>query len=77
MTEPFILEGDLNLVRQEGGYAGPDWELDGSKLSDKVAAHFGAERVTWSTPNWRSLPHHAVPGDIPVGKVRITIERLE
>jgi len=74
--KPFVVEGYLNLVNQEGGYSGPDWEVDGTAIAKALAEHFGCQGVMWDTPSWRKMPHHTVPGDIPIGKVRITIERL-
>ena len=69
----FVATGYLNLVSQEGGYAGPDWELDRASLADLVARHFGIECVRHDD-DWLDKPY--VPGDRPVGQVRIIIERL-
>ena len=74
MSEPFIIEGFLNLESQEGGYAGPDWRVDDSPIFDKVAQHFEVKRKTWN--EWK-IGDKSAPGDIPIGRVRITIERLE
>ena len=74
MSEPFIVEGYLNLVGQEGGYADPGWDMDGFPFADKVASHFEIKPVRHDDP-WHDKPY--VPGDIPIGRVRITIERLE
>lgn len=76
MTKPiFVATGYLNFVSQEGGYAGPDWEFDGQSLADMVARHFEATPIRFDDPSWYSGPY--VPGDRPLGQVRITIERLE
>ena len=73
--EPFVIEGYLNLESQEGGYAAPDWTIDGSGISEDVARHFGVNAVKWE--GWALLikPPY-VPGDIPIGRVRLTIERI-
>jgi len=72
----FVIEGFLNLVAQEGGYVGPDWEVSGRDLADLVIVHFNATRITYDTPEWNKMPYHIIPGDTPIGRVRITIERL-
>ena len=71
-----IVEGYLNLESQEGGYAEPAWRLDGASLADIVVSHFEIKRVTWDKWTYEAnLPY--VPGDLPVGRVRITIEQLK
>ena len=74
-NKPFITTGYLNLVSQEGGYVGPDWEIDNTSLADKVARHFEVGPVRYDDPSWYQGPY--VPGDRPIGMVRITIERVE
>ena len=76
-TGPFVVEGYLNLVSQEGGSAGPDWEMDGNALAKRLADHFGVKFVHRFTPGWREMPHSVVPGDLPIGRVKITIERIK
>ena len=72
--KPFIVEGYLNLESQEGGYSAPDWTVDGSGISDAVAQHFGiGARPTTCKGGYR-LPYD--PDNLPVGRVRLTIERI-
>ena len=73
----FVIEGYLNLVSQEGGYAGPDWELDGAPLAGMLVDAFGVEQLTWDSFKMEDSLGKGEPGDYPVGRVRITIERLE
>ena len=72
MVKPFIAEGTLWLYSQEGGYAADGWELrDGDErdeLAVTVREHFGAKRLKY--PDERA-------GDVPMGRVRITIERID
>ena len=68
MTEPFVVEGDLLLGEQEGGFAYPCWEVDGKHLEELIIEHFGVKQ------NGRNSEQ---PWDWPVGRVRITIEQLE
>ena len=63
MVDPFIVEGVLVLICQEGGFAYDAFRLDGVYLDDSLAEHFGVNRV---------MPM----GDRPVGRVRITVEKL-
>jgi len=73
-VDTLILEGELVLESQEGGYADPSWLLDGNRLSDLVIGRFDAKLVTWKGYH---LGDKYIPGDIPIGRVRITIEKLE
>jgi len=75
----FVIEGKLILESQEGGNAYDGFLLDGKPLDDLVAGHFGAARLKAADmqPDWWNSPDGASPGDRRVGRVRITIERLE
>lgn len=83
MAKPFVTEGDLWLYQQEGGYAAYGWEVVHQEsvecLASSIVNHFEAKELDWgSDVNW--LPggkvevHNA--GDVPLGHVRITIERI-
>jgi len=75
MPDTFTAEGYLNLESQEGGFAAPAWVLDKRYLDMAVVEHFGLRRVKWDDAvDWLEAPY--VPGDVPVGRVRIVIERL-
>ena len=79
VDEAFVVEGKLVLESQEGGYAFDAFLLDGKALEDLVAGHFGVARLKAADmqPDWWNSPDGASPGDRRVGRVRITIERLE
>ena len=76
--EAFVVEGKLVLESQEGGYAFDAFLLDGKALDDLVAKHFGVARLkaVEMRPDWWNSPD-GTPGDRFIGRVRITIERLE
>ena len=74
MTKPFVAEGRLYLFAQKRAF--PGWQLvnNGKQWSDwetydilakSVIEHFEAEKSVYGA------------GNIHVGRVRITIERLE
>jgi hypothetical protein len=84
MITPYVVEGYLDLAVQEGGFAADEFNLDPLvpttvrpyhapwcregktteyQLSEAVAQHFDAERRRG--------------GNRYIGKVRVTIERLE
>lgn len=60
---PFVVEGKLELLMQEGGFAWDGWKLGERRLDELVCAYFNSrcDEV----------------GNNPIGYVRITIERLE
>ena len=80
MTESFVIEGELWLYAQEGGFAADGWELDGDELAEMIVEHFKAKRrkapkdaYKLSREDMRRLR----AGDVPLGRVRVTIEQLE
>ena len=79
--DAFVLEGFLNLYSQEGGNAAPGWEADGQDVANAVIEHFGVKRLrfedVWEEPWARRKIENSNPGDCPIGRVRITIERLD
>ena len=79
MSEAFVIEGNLWLCSQEGGFAADAFEVDDKDLDDIVADHFGAARKglpanAYARENWGVKWEHV--GDRHIGNVRITIERL-
>jgi hypothetical protein len=85
MAEPFVVEGDLWLCSQEGGFASDAWELDDEPLDELAAEHFGAKpkarpssdatvTVRCADADWGALWRHV--GDRHIGRVRITIEEI-
>jgi hypothetical protein len=77
MKGPLVVEGDLWLVSQEGGYADESWEIDGNELSQMVIDHFQATAKRWKDYPKDTHPLERRAGDTPLGRVRITIEQLE
>jgi len=76
VNEPYVIEGYLNLESQEGGYASPAWMVDEQDVSDKLAQHYGIQPDHYIPgKDYTLLPYS--PGDIPIGRVRITIERID
>lgn len=75
--QPFSIEGYLNLESQEGGYAGPDWTIDGRSLADILCGYFQAHKMTYAEWKDKLNPKSPTPGDVPIGRVRIAIELLE
>lgn len=80
-TKPLVIEGFLNLECQEGGSDG--WRVDDKDVADRVADHFEVSRVRLQDmPTSHFIlftlgrPQGYVAGDRPIGRVRITIERL-
>ena len=61
-NEPFVIEGELVLLCQEGGFATDAFVIDNADLDDLVALHFG------------KMEHVPPEGNRPIGRVRITIE---
>ena len=74
MSEPFVFEGELWFGEQEGGYDYPSWELNNGDLSEKVIEHFNAKSLWASGIKFAGMRSTS---DIPMGRVRITIEQLE
>lgn len=62
--EPLILEGEAELVEQEGGYAHSALKVDGTYLCDELSYHLGVlsiDEFCWG---------------MRVGRIKLTIEFL-
>ena len=85
MTEPFVVEGDLWLYCQEGGFADDAFVLRDSEpddLYERLAnvvsnSHIGSRGLDDLVAEHFGTVRQKGVGNRHIGNVRITIERLE
>lgn len=85
MTEPFVIEGDLWLLGQEGGFADNAFTLKTRDVVSPLESLLAA--ISNAHPGWLSLDglvaeHFQVErekntGNWHIGQARITIEQVE
>ena len=85
MAEPFVIEGDLWLLGQEGGFADNaftlktrDWVSPLESLLSAISnAHPGWISLDGLVAEYFQIEREEYTGNWHIGQVRITIEQIE